>query len=54
MFFHLEPELKQELVDSIKETKNKVYKENLLMHSKEMKKAVNEMVIEAVLIKNQY
>lgn len=53
-FDALEPEVKQELVDSIKETKNKVYKENLLKHSKEMKKAVNEMVIEAVLNKNQY
>lgn len=53
-FDALEPEVKQKLVDSIKETKNKVYKENLLKHSKEMKKAVNEMVIEAVLNKNQY
>ena len=53
-FDTLEPEKKQILVDSVQETKNKVYREMLLQHSSEMRKAVNEMVIEAVLNKNQY
>lgn len=53
-FDTLKPEKKQILVDSVQETKNKVYRETLLQHSSEMRKAVNEMVIEAVLNKNQY
>lgn len=53
-FDTLEPEVKQELVSSIDGTKSRVYKEMLIKHSSEMKKAVNEMVIEAVLNKNQY
>ena len=53
-FDTLESEKKQILVDSVQETKNKVYRETLLQHSSEMRKAVNEMVIEAVLNKNQY
>lgn len=53
-FDALKPEVKLELVSSIDVTKAKVYKETLIKHSAEMKKAVNEMVIEAVLNKNQY
>lgn len=53
-FDTLELEKKQILLDSVQETKNKVYRESLMHHSSEMRKAYNEMVIEAVLNKNQY
>lgn len=53
-FGSLDTGIQQNLVNSIKETKSKVYKDILLKHRSEMKKAAEDLIIEAILNVNQY